>query len=130
TGLASNNLVTLSLNSGDQYVTVNSNSTFEFNIALIDGAGYDVTVAFNPSTPNQTCVINNGTGSVSGINVSDIEISCQIIPYFIGGYVIGLIPDNHMVLQNNLSDDLVLSQEGAFVFATPIDDQESYDISI
>ncbi|MCX7546326.1 hypothetical protein, partial [Marinicella gelatinilytica] len=68
--------------------------------------------------------------TVQGADVTDIEVNCSISQYFIGGYVHGLIPDNFMRLQNNLTDDLIINQPGAFAFATPLDDQQSYDVSI
>ncbi|MCX7545887.1 FG-GAP repeat protein [Marinicella gelatinilytica] len=129
-GLISGNYVTLSINSGDEYLVVNSNGSFSFLNPLTDTSAYQVTVLSNPTTPNQNCAVVNGTGTVQGADVTDIEVNCSISQYFIGGYVHGLIPDNFMRLQNNLTDDLIISQPGAFAFATPLDDQQSYDVSI
>jgi hypothetical protein len=128
--LASGNFVTLSINNGDEYLVVNSNSPFTFSNALANGSPYDVTVLLNPTTPNQSCTVNNGSGTLQGTDIADIEVSCTISQYIIGGYVNGLIPDNYMVLQNNLSDDLIVSNQGAFAFPTPLDDQQNYDVTI
>ncbi|GAA4817396.1 hypothetical protein GCM10011365_13050 [Marinicella pacifica] len=130
TGLANNNFVTLSMNAGDEYLVVNSNSAFTFLNPLADGSAYDVSVLSNPTTPNQSCTVINGSGTLQGADITDIEVNCTINQYVIGGYVNGLIPDNFMVLQNNLTDDLIIRNQGAFAFPTPLDDQQSYDVTI
>lgn len=129
-GLANGNFVTLSMNSGDEYLVVSDNTGFTFLNALADGSTYEVSVLSNPSTPNQNCIITNDTGTLQGADVTDIEVNCTINQYMIGGYVNGLIPDNFMVLQNNLTDDLMITNQGAFAFPTPLDDQQSYDVTI
>jgi len=129
-GLASGNYVTLSLNSGEQYHAVNSNNSFTFNHAMDDSSSYVVTVLNQPKTPRQNCVINNGTGTLTGENVTNIEVNCTINQYFIGGYLNDLIPENYLVIQNNGGDDLSLMNDGAFVFVTPLDDESSFEATI
>ncbi len=129
-GLVSGNYVTLSMNSGDEYLLVDNNDTFVFINPLPDASGYDVAVASNPTTPNQTCSVTNGSGIVMGADVTNIEVICELTLYFVGGYVNGLIPNNYMVLQNNLNDDLVVRGEGPFVFDTPMNNFENYAVSI
>lgn len=130
TGLANNNFVTLSMNSGDEYLVVSSNSSFTFFNSLADGSVYNASVLSNPTTPNQSCTVINGSGTLQGADITDIEVNCTINQYMIGGYVNGLIPDNFMILQNNLSDDLIIQNQGAFAFPAPLDDQQSYDVTI
>ncbi|MFV0542173.1 MAG: FG-GAP repeat protein [Marinicella pacifica] len=129
-GLANGNFVTLLMNSGDEYLVVSDNTGFTFLNALADGSAYEVRVLSNPTTPNQNCTLTNDSGTLQGANVTDIEVNCTINQYMIGGYVNGLIPDNYMVLQNNLTDDLIIRNKGAFAFPTPLDDQQSYDVTI
>ena len=43
-GLAAGNSVTLSMNSGEEYLVIDDNSTFEFVNALEDGSSYEITV--------------------------------------------------------------------------------------
>ena len=130
TGLAVDNTVTLVLNSGVQYLVIGGDGSFEFEHALADGSTFVVEVHNQPTTPNQTCTIVNGQGTLSGTGYSDIAINCTINQYSIGGYVANLIPDNQLVLQNNGNDDLVINETGTFVFPTPLDDQQNYTVTI
>lgn len=129
-GLANGNTLTLSMDDTGENLVVQSNNLFEFIEPLQDGTTYNVTVLNMPTSPNQTCTISNGSGTITGSNVSDILINCEINQYFIGGYVLDIIPDNYMVLQNNFKDNLIITEEGAFVFTTPLDDESDFEVSI
>ncbi len=129
-GLANNNLVTLTINSGVENLIVPSNGNFDFVNALEDTSVYAVTVLSQPTTPNQTCGVVNGSGVLMGADVSNIEVNCITNQYFIGGYITDLIPDNNLILQNNGTDDLSIFEDGAFVFAIPLDDEQAYEVSI
>lgn len=48
----------------------------------------------------------------------------------IGGSLTGLLSGGSITLQNNSGDDLVLSSDGSFSFATPLNDGQNYSISI
>lgn len=48
--------------------------------------------------------------------------------YTVGGTVSGL--SGTLVLQNNGSDDLVLTSNGSFTFPTPVNECESYDVTV
>ncbi len=89
---------------------------------------YAVTVATQPSTPNQTCSVTNGSGSLAGSNITNVAISCVTNKYSIGGEATGL--SGTVVLQNNSRDNLSVSANGSFTFATSIDDLGSYAASI
>jgi len=129
TGLSSGNSVTLSINQGSEFLIVSANQNFVFLDAFDDGSDYDVVVFLQPSTPSQTCVINNDSGTLAGENITAIEIECSINSFFVGGSVTGIISDNNMLIQNN-SYDLIITHDGAFVFTTPIFDQQSYSVTI
>ena len=49
--------------------------------------------------------------------------------YFIGGTVTGLFDYNFKMIGNN-SKELIISNEGAFLFLTPILDEGNYDVQI
>jgi hypothetical protein len=129
-GLAAGNSLTLSMNSGEEYLVIDDNSTFEFVNALEDGSSYEITVFNNPTTPSQTCTIKNNLGTLNGSSVMDVVIDCQINQFFVGGYVVGLIPGNNLILQNKGSDDLMVMTEGPFIFTTPLDDEQFYVVNI
>ena len=50
--------------------------------------------------------------------------------YTVGGTLSGLAAGNEVVLQNNGSDDLAVSADGGFTFATALDDGESYVVTV
>jgi hypothetical protein len=52
-------------------------STFVFGTALPQGIGYTVTVQQQPS--GQSCMVTNGSGTVSGSNVASVNVSCTTV---------------------------------------------------
>ncbi len=74
TGLVGTGLV-LENNGGDNLpVPVPGSFTFAGNLS--SGAVYSVTVAMQPSSPAQTCVVTNGSGIVGAANVTNVEVTC------------------------------------------------------
>jgi 6-phosphogluconolactonase len=54
---------------------------FQFLATLLsNGTAYDITVATQPTTPSQTCVVVNGKGTIAGANVTDIKVTCTTTP--------------------------------------------------
>ncbi|TDK66061.1 DUF3443 family protein [Sapientia aquatica] len=76
TGL--NGSVSLQNNSGDT-ITVSANGSFTFPTALSSGGQYSVT-ATNVLPNYYTCSVANGTGSVASANVSNVAVSCALVP--------------------------------------------------
>ncbi len=128
-GLAAGNQVVIQNNGTDDLI-LNSNSGFVFPAVLSDESAYDVQVTVNPTTPNQTCVAINGTGTLAGGDVTDVIITCATNTYSIGGTLTGLATGNSVTLQNNLADNLVVSANGVFTFATSLDDQSAYTVTV
>jgi len=52
------------------------NGPFVFPQALDSGSGYAVTVRAQPVDPDQTCTVSNGTGVVTGTEVTDVAVDC------------------------------------------------------
>lgn len=73
-GLAGSGLI-LQNNGGDD-LSITIDGSFRFTTPLITGNTYDVTVHTHPSDPNQNCNVANGSGTVSGNNITDVAISC------------------------------------------------------
>jgi len=73
-GLSGSGLV-LKNNGGDD-LNISGNGGFTFSAAITDGNAYAVTVSTQPSSPAQTCSVTNGSGTVSGSNVTNVSISC------------------------------------------------------
>ena len=120
--------IVLQDNGGDT-LSLKTNGTFTFPTLLSSGATYTVTILTQPSGPNQTCKVTNGTGTILA-NVTNIQIVCPAIFHTIGGTVVGLVGTNSgLVLQNNLGDNLSISSNGTFTFNTPIADGSTYDVT-
>ena len=106
-------------------LTITTNASFTFSTALTAGSSYSVTVTTQPS--GQTCTVSNGTGTANA-NVTNVGISCTLIPYTIGGTVSGL--SGTVVLQDNLTDNLTITTNGSFTFSTPLTAGSSYSVTV
>ena len=126
-GLAGSGLV-LQNNAGDD-LSVAADGSFTFSTSLVTGATYAVTVAVQPTNVSQTCNINNGAGTVAGMNVTNIQVECTTDTFTIGGSVAGL-SGSALVLQNNAGDDLPITADDVFTFATPLDDGSAFVVTV
>jgi hypothetical protein len=61
-------------NNDTDLLTIASNGTFTF-IPLADGTTYDVEVRSEPQS--QDCIISNGSGTLSGADVTGVTVTCQ-----------------------------------------------------
>ncbi len=129
TGLATGNDVILQNNAGDD-LTVSTDGINTFATALDDETAYAVTVLTQPTTPNQTCVVSNGSGTLAGSDVTDIDVTCTTEQYTISVDVTGLATGNDVVLQNNAGDDLTISADGTSTFSTALDDESTYVVTV
>jgi len=117
-------------NNGSDDLAISANGIFSFSSAMIDGSDYIVTVRTQPNNPNQICTVNNGSdsGTVSGVAVSSVSVTCSII-YNIGGTVSGYAGSG-LILQNNDGDDLPINTDGNFTFTTPLTDASTYAVTV
>ena len=128
-GLASGNTLVLQ-NNGSDDLSLSANGSFIFDTALVDGSSYAVTVLTQPTSPNQVCAVTNGSGTLSGANVTNVSVVCTTVGYHVGGNVDGLFNGYDLVLTNNGGDDLTITDNGRFIFATPVPDGGSYSVAI
>jgi N-acetylneuraminic acid mutarotase len=119
--------LTLQNNGGDN-LAVSATGTFTFATPVSPGSTYNVTVLTQPT--GQTCTVANATGTASA-NVTNVQVTCTtiILTYTIGGTVSGL-SGTGLVLQNNGGDNLSVSTNGSFTFATPINAGSTYNVTI
>lgn len=115
-------------NNGGDTLSPSANGRFTFATALADGDDFAVTVLTQPGSPNQTCVVGNGSGTIDGDDVTNITVSCTTNTYAIGGTIGGLV--GTVELQNNGGDTLSRSVNGGFAFATGIADGAAYDVTV
>ena len=108
------------------------NGPFTFPTALPGGTRYAVTVAGQPANPSQTCTVSNGSGTVGKANVTSVVVTCvtnQVPRYTVGGTTKGLAGPG-LVLRNNGGDDLAVTSDGPFTFATPLTSGSSYSVTV
>ena len=79
--------VTLQINSAND-LSLSSNGPFTFGSMLADGTDFAVTVSGNPA--GQTCMVSNGTGTISGADVRNVTIDCQsnVVGFHTGGLAV------------------------------------------
>src|ERR1700680_2757604 len=83
-GLASGASVVLQ-DSGGNDTTVSANGSFTFSQQVTNNVAYTVTVLKQPA--GQTCTVTSGSGAVSGVNVTNVGVTCTINAYTISGTV-------------------------------------------
>ena len=114
-------------NNGSDSLTVSTDGSFVFSVALDDAASYSISMLTQPT--GQSCSVTSGSGSITGENVSSVSITCSTVPtYTVGGVITGLT--DTVVLQNNSGDDLTVTADGSFTFATALNDAASYSVSV
>src|SRR6266481_3731855 len=117
-GLNGTGLV-LQNNNGDNLTVGAGSGSFAFATSLASGNSYSVSILTQPNSPNQTCVVTSGSGTVDAANVAGVSVTCAnqtAATDTIGGTVTGLVGSG-LVLQNNGADNLPVSG-GSFTFAT------------
>ncbi|MGR4870308.1 lactonase family protein [Variovorax sp. LARHSF232] len=106
-----------------------ADGSFRFATALPGGAAYAVTVKAQPSSPAQTCTVNNGSGTIASAEVDNVKVICATNSYLVGGTVSGL-GGSGLLLQNNGADDLAVAADGSFVFAQPVASGAAYAVTV
>ena len=125
-GLAGSGL-TLQVNGADDLL-VSANGSFTFPSYITNGSAYNVTVHIQPSNPNQTCAVDNGSGTISGADVSNVAVTCTTTKYAVGGMVTGLAGTG-LSLQLNGGSDLAIAADGSFSFPG-IPDGSTYAVTV
>jgi len=87
-GLRGSGLV-LQMGSGET-LPIPSDGTFAFPTALAAGTLYDVKVTTQPRSPVQTCNVQNASGTVAGVDITNVQVSCETMNFSVGGNVTGL----------------------------------------
>lgn len=125
-GLGTGKTVVLQNNLGDD-VTISADGSFSFLLGNILGTTYSVTVKTQPA--GQICTVTNPSGTATAA-VTNVLVTCATNAAKVGGTVSGLAPGKSVVLQNNATDDLTISGNGAFTFATAINSGSAYAVTV
>ncbi len=128
TGLNGSGLVLQNNLGGNLNITGNGN--FVFTGTQVKGTDYAVTVLTNPGNLSQNCVVSNGSGTLAAANITNVSVECTTNSFVVSGNLSGLDWGNTLVLQNNGADDLAVTSNGGFSFATPLLDGSDYDVTL
>jgi Beta-propeller repeat len=130
TGLGSSTsmVVQLTTAAGANGLLVFANGAYTFPGSFADGSAYTVDMTAQPT--GQACTVANPAGTVSGGNVTNVDVDCVAATYTVGGSVSGLAPGKSVVLQNNSGDDIARNTNGSFSFATPVTDGGAYAATV
>jgi hypothetical protein len=126
TGLVGSGLVLQ--NNGTDDKPIDGDGEFTFDTPLAAGSAYDVTVKTQPSNPAQTCVVENGSGTVPTEAVTDVSVSC---PEPVLGDVIKVaaegdtLTDGILLKQILLDGGVAINRNGQVAFAGRDDDNTS-----
>lgn len=114
------------LNNGSDALTTSTDGHFTFTAPITDGGSYAVTVQSDPI--DQTCTVNNASGTINGANVTNVNVTCSTNAYTVGGTVSGL--SGTVVLQNNGTNATSMSSNGSFTFSTSIAQGSTYAVTV
>ena len=126
TGLNGAGLVLQNNGGDDQPITADGSFSFT---AQEDGSIFAVTVLTQPTDLSQTCSVSNGSGTLAGADVGNVQVTCVTEQFTVGGTVSGLTGTG-LVLQNNGGDDLPIAADGPFSFPTALDDGSAYAVAV
>ncbi len=128
TGLSSGTTLVL-MNSSGEELLISGRGPFSFARGLFDAENFDVRIAEQPSSPNQICTVNFSSGLILSKNITEIEVTCELETYSVGGTVSGLREGQTITLLNSGGDNLRIDANGPFLFDAPLEDGSQYDIT-
>jgi uncharacterized repeat protein (TIGR03803 family) len=126
-GLSNGTPLTL-LNNGSDRLTLRSNGSFAFSMRALEGATYGVTIDVQP--PGANCSLTNGSGSVAGADVTNLNVTCRAQTYPVSGELSGLATGQQVTIQNNGTDPLTLTTNGQFTFSRLSDYNATYSVAV
>jgi hypothetical protein len=66
-------------NNGADDLPIAQNGVFVFTTPLASGQSYSVSVAAEPTSPDQSCTVAGGSGAVAAANVTDVVVACKLL---------------------------------------------------
>ncbi|HEV2469357.1 MAG TPA: kelch repeat-containing protein [Candidatus Sulfotelmatobacter sp.] len=112
-------------NGGDN-LSVNANGTFPFATKIPSGGNYAVTILAQPS--GQTCALGSNASGTATANVT-VAVTCTSTLYTISVAVSGLTGTG-LVFQDNGADNLSVTTNGTFPFATQVASGNTYAVTV
>jgi hypothetical protein len=108
-----------------------ADGSFNFDAArtsAVSGTVYNVSISNQPTGPAQTCVVNNGSGTVASADVSSVRVVCGY--YQVSVTVSGLRPTARGLTLRNNGIDGMQPFNGKFTFYTPLANGSAYNVSL
>lgn len=118
----------LSANDGETLAIASSGKYF-FSNPHLSGSQYQVTVQTPPSDPSQVCTIARDHGTVGNGDLGNVDVTCAIATFKVGGTVSGLLGSG-LVLRNNGGDDLRVTADGRFEFPREVASGSDYNVAV
>jgi hypothetical protein len=115
-------------NNGGHDVAISGSGTFAFTPPLLSGDLFAVTVKTNPTNPSQTCTVTGGGGTITNANIN-AQVSCVSTPFPVSVTVTG-VAGAGLMLQDNAGDNLAVSVDGTYMFATPVRSGLTYAVTV
>ena len=119
---------TLELTNGAEELSVSANGAFQFTQKVDQGAAYAVAVKTAPA--GKQCSVANGSGTMGGADVTNMTVACSATTYTVGGNLSGLATGGTVKLRNNDGDELTLTANSGFTFATPVAEGGGYNVTV
>lgn len=104
---------------------------FVFSNSIEESSSYSVTVLNQPINPAQSCSVDNASGVMADVNVSNVSVNCvTALPaqYTVAGTVSGL--SGLLVVQNSGDAAITISADGSFVISDAVLNGYEYDVAI
>jgi Galactose oxidase, central domain len=125
-GLSASESLVLQDNRGDN-LTISANGSVNFATPVASGSGFAVTILSSPL--GESCLIANGSGTVTSSNVA-VTVGCTPINYTVSGAVSGLLTGNSVTLQDNGGDNTTVSANSGFSFPTSVASGSAYAVTV
>jgi hypothetical protein len=117
------------IGNGADQLSLIGDGPFSFPTRLNNGAGFDVQIVTQPSSPTEKCSIASGSpGAINGAD-ANVSIVCTRTPFSVGGNVSGLSAGT-ITLRNKGGDDIVVSADGTFTFPTQVPSGSPYNVTV
>ncbi len=111
-------------------IPIAANGAGQTYLSLPSNTPYNILVKTQPTTPSQTCVVANPTGTVTNAAVTNVNVTCSTDMYTIGGTISGYTGSG-LVLKNNGGDNLAVASNGTtFTFATKLINGAAYAVTV
>ncbi len=129
-GTVSGLVANTSLGITDGIDTINANNG-QYTLPTPVVYGSTLTVAVNPPV-GQSCVFDDGNATLTMVmghsDLTQVNLTCAPVTYPVGGFVVGLVNDADVSLQNG--SDTILVSNGTYAFPTNIAYNSPYSVTL